>query len=105
MFFFIGGVQPKKIRLDDQPRMCKSCGLFQAHLYRVDNYISVFFLPIIRIKKGIPFIGCERCGSISSEMGSDRTESLKTSPINYCGNCGRSLEAGYKFCPFCGRRI
>jgi hypothetical protein len=103
--FFIAGVQQKKISLDDQPRMCGSCGLFQARLYRVDHYISIFFLPIIRVKKGIPVIGCERCGFISSEMGGDRAEILRNTPINYCRNCGKSLEPGFKFCPFCGRRI
>ncbi len=31
MFFFIGGIQPKIIKLDDQPRTCSSCGLCQVH--------------------------------------------------------------------------
>ena len=105
MCFFIGGVQPKKIRLDDQPRMCESCGLFQAHLYRMDDYISVFFLPIIRIKKGNPFVECEKCGFITSETEGGHKEVLKSGPINYCENCQRPIDAGFKFCPYCGRRI
>jgi hypothetical protein len=31
MFFFIGGIQPKIIKLDDQLRMCSSCGLCEVH--------------------------------------------------------------------------
>jgi len=61
MFFFIGGVQPKTIELDEQPRICSSCGLCQARMKRVDHYISIFFLPILRIKKGEPFLLCEKC--------------------------------------------
>jgi hypothetical protein len=69
MFFFIGGIQPKTIDLDNQPRMCPSCGLYQARLKRVDQYLSAFFIPVLRVKKGDPFLLCERCGVASKETG------------------------------------
>jgi hypothetical protein len=69
MFFFIGGIQPKTIDLDDQPRMCPSCGLYKAKLKRADRYLSVFFIPVLRVKKGDPFLFCERCGVASRKTG------------------------------------
>ncbi|MBN2059498.1 MAG: zinc ribbon domain-containing protein [Deltaproteobacteria bacterium] len=103
--FFIGGIQPKKIRLDEQPRICDSCGLFQARLYRMDHYLSIFFIPLIRLKKGPTFIECDRCGAVLPEKGGESVEIQKAGPISYCGNCGRSIEAGFRFCPFCGKRV
>jgi hypothetical protein len=76
MFFFIGGVQPKTVDLEKVPRVCPSCGLYQARLKRVDHYISVFFLPLFRIKKGPPLLICENCRHVSSEWeeGLDETK-------------------------------
>ncbi len=67
MFFFIGGVQPKTVDLENVPRVCPSCGLYQARLKRLDHYISIFFLPLFRIKKGLPLLICDNCGHVSSE--------------------------------------
>ena len=64
MFFFIGGVQPKTVRLEKQARACPSCSHFDVYLNRVDQYISVFFIPILRIKKGVPFVSCDNCHSV-----------------------------------------
>jgi hypothetical protein len=67
MFFFIGGFQPKTVDLENVPRVCTSCGLYEARLKRVDHYISVLFLPLFRIKKGPAILICENCGHVWSE--------------------------------------
>ena len=69
MFFLIGGVQPKTVTLDETPGICSACGLAQARLKRVDHYLSLFFIPLFRVKKGDPVLICDRCGAISSPKG------------------------------------
>jgi ribosomal protein L32 len=104
MFFFIGGIQPKTVKLDDNPRMCPSCGLYQARLQRVDHYISIFFIPIIPVKKGIPFFQCQSCGAMSRESGEPWTASKKM-PGDLCPKCGRPLEKTFSYCPYCGSPV
>lgn len=48
--------------------MCPSCGLPSAKLKRLDHYLSLFFIPIIPVKKGERFIECDRCGGLFNEM-------------------------------------
>jgi hypothetical protein len=57
----IAGVSPKIKVLDQNPRRCPGCGLNQAYSKRTDHYLSLFFIPIFRVKKGEPFIICDRC--------------------------------------------
>ncbi|MBW1731199.1 MAG: zinc ribbon domain-containing protein [Deltaproteobacteria bacterium] len=104
MFFFIGGVQPKTVILDNTPRMCPSCGLYQARLKRTDHYLSLFFIPLFPIKRGQPFLECQSCGAISDESGQTWYGGEKTSGRT-CPNCGKSLEPSYRYCPFCGRPV
>ncbi|MBW1707243.1 MAG: zinc ribbon domain-containing protein [Deltaproteobacteria bacterium] len=104
MFFFIAGIQPKTVKLDDHPRMCPSCGLYQARLKRVDQYISVFFLPIFRVKQGIPFVECQSCGSFFQESGEVFAGPSQRS-VRTCPNCGKPLEPEHRFCPFCGKSV
>jgi len=100
-FFFIGGVQPKTVQLDKNPRTCPICGLSGAFLKRVDHWITIFFIPLFRIKKGEPFLECPRCGPVfKEEVASERREII---PI--CPACGRQLSPEYKFCPFCGKKL
>ncbi|RJR21442.1 MAG: zinc-ribbon domain-containing protein [Desulfobacteraceae bacterium] len=42
--------------------MCSSCGLYRASLRRVDHYISLVFILLVKIRSGEPFVECERCG-------------------------------------------
>lgn len=105
MFFFIGGIQPRTIDLDQQPVLCPSCGLYQARYKRVDHYISIFFIPLIRIKKGSPFLICERCGS--QAPGSDKRSYNPPfrDRAGLCKYCGRQLDQDFRYCPFCGKEL
>jgi hypothetical protein len=104
MFFFIAGIQPKKVNLDSQPRRCLSCGATQAHLIRIDHYFSAFFIPLIRVKKGEPVLKCGSCGRISDENGNIiSTPSRMDSKI--CPACGNAVSPSFQFCPHCGNRL
>jgi hypothetical protein len=105
VFFFIAGIQPKTVELDGHPRMCSSCGLYQARLKRVDQYLSVFFIPVLRVKKGGPFIQCQSCGSLFRESGQEAWRGPLTKPQDRCPHCGLLLEPGFRFCPSCGKKI
>lgn len=88
--FFIAGIQPKTVTIDDGPRICPACGLARARLKRVDHYLSLFFIPLFPVRKGTPFVHCEGCGGGPGGEG------------HLCARCGRALEGRFRFCPHCG---
>ncbi|MBN2419584.1 MAG: zinc ribbon domain-containing protein [Deltaproteobacteria bacterium] len=102
MFFFIGGIQPKTIDIDGKPLICPSCGLLRARYKRVDHYLSLFFIPVIPVKKGDPFLYCESCGIQSPGKTNSGYEN---NAKQYCKNCGRKLESDFMYCPFCGKLL
>jgi len=104
MFFFIAGIQPKTVDLEGAPRMCPSCGLYQARLKRTDHYLSIFFLPVIRLKKGNPIVECQSCGHIAHESGEPWVKSAQ-GPDRQCRYCGKPVETSFDFCPYCGKPI
>ncbi|MBW2017386.1 MAG: zinc ribbon domain-containing protein [Deltaproteobacteria bacterium] len=104
MFFFIAGIQPKTVDLDDQPMMCPSCGLFGARLRRVDHYLSLFFVPLFPVKRGVPFLACNRCGNIPREPGREWSAG-SVSKKDECPSCGGKLDSSFNYCPSCGKRI
>ncbi|MEZ4528970.1 MAG: zinc ribbon domain-containing protein [Desulfobacterales bacterium] len=65
---FIGGVSPKIKIIDEKPVICPVCGLARAYYKRVDHYLNLFFIPLFRVKKGEPFLMCERCERNVHEM-------------------------------------
>lgn len=102
--FLIAGISPKIRVLDDAPRICPSCGLAQARLKRVDSYFNLFFIPVFRVKKGEPFVSCDRCDSISSEFSKDyMPEPGRHEPR--CGHCGQPLDKYFQYCPYCGNPV
>lgn len=104
MFFFIAGIQPRTIDLGEQPRMCPACGLARAKRKRVDHYLSLFFLPLLPVKKGAPFLACEACGrTFPDQQGGGYPGAL--SKPRTCPNCGGVIETDFRFCPFCGRAL
>jgi ribosomal protein L37E len=98
---FIGGVGPRKKRLDYQPRICSNCGLSQAYLTRVDHWLSVFFIPIFPVRRGQPVVLCDRCGHVDGESGKTIAEGVDLA-TSQCHRCGESLEKGFRYCPQCG---
>jgi RNA polymerase subunit RPABC4/transcription elongation factor Spt4 len=101
---FVAGVAPKIKIMDQTPRRCPVCGLNQAHYRRIDHYLSLFFIPILRVKKGEPFIMCDRCAQTFHEFGSDFTRQ-QPEKAGMCKYCGKMLDRDFKYCPNCGRRI
>ncbi len=103
-FFFIGGVQPKVVTLDETTRLCVACGLSQAKLKRIDHYLSLFFIPILRVKKGEPVLICERCGFTISPSEAERGPTIERIPRR-CQHCGFLLDPSFNYCPNCGRKL
>ena len=104
MFFFIGGIQPKTVTVDRQPRSCPSCGHFGVYLKRVDHYVSLFFIPVFPVKRGTPFLSCENCNAVIDEHGGrmdfDQQVAKKT-----CPSCGGTVNSDFTFCPYCGKAL
>ncbi|MCP4213011.1 MAG: zinc ribbon domain-containing protein [bacterium] len=98
---FIGGVQPKTVRLKKQPFVCPSCSQNEVYLQRVDSYLSFFFIPLIPVKRGTPFTACRNCRFIPETDGSSGADPH----LPFCGSCNKSLDGAFSFCPFCGQRI
>ncbi len=105
MFFFIGGVQPKTVTLDDSPRLCPACGLAQARLRRIDHYLSLFFIPLFPVKRGDPVVICDRCGAVSSPDEPIGRAWNAGPPAARCSQCGFVLDKDFRYCPNCGVRI
>jgi len=104
MFFLIGGVQTKATTLDETPRLCPSCGIAEARLKRVDHYLSLFFIPLFRVKRGVPVLICSECGNVSSP-GQPFREPGHAVGRNECARCGRPVASDFRYCPGCGARI
>jgi len=103
MFFFIGGIQPKTVLVDEQPRVCPNCGLARGRLKRVDHYLSLFFIPLFRVKKGEPFLECPQCGVSGGPHMTMSGPSRETIPR--CPHCGYPVEGTFRYCPHCGRPL
>jgi RNA polymerase subunit RPABC4/transcription elongation factor Spt4 len=101
---FIAGVAPKIKILDQNPRRCPVCGLNQAHYKRIDHYLSIFFIPILRVKKGEAFIMCDRCERTFHDFGSDLT-GQQPEGAGTCKYCGKAVGNDFQFCPYCGKRL
>jgi endogenous inhibitor of DNA gyrase (YacG/DUF329 family) len=86
------------------PRPCPTCGLPSARLKRLDHYLSFFFIPLIPVKRGEPFLECDRCGGVFDETGRPQPGPLQARPFRKCLICGREAAAEFKYCPYCGQR-
>jgi uncharacterized C2H2 Zn-finger protein len=103
--FIIAGVTPKIVALDKNPRRCPACGLVQAYLKRADSYLSLFFIPLFRVKKGELFVQCNRCEYIESEGSKPFQSWQEKRQSSLCQTCGRSLNGDFKYCPNCGSKV
>ena len=102
--FIIAGISPRIKVLDGNPRLCPSCGLAQAYLKRADSYFSLFFIPLFRVKKGEPFLMCDRCETVATDQGAP-FRTWKDPSTHPCKSCGKTLDKGFLYCPYCGNRV
>ncbi len=102
--FLIAGVQPKTKQLDEVPRRCPNCGLNQAYTTRVDHYVSLFFIPLIRVKQGEPFLLCRHCQGPVNEIRTDASKDSDISSTVVCAACKREFDKAFNYCPHCGQR-
>lgn len=105
-FLFIGGLQPKVKVLEETPRRCPRCGLHQAYLKRVDHYLSLFFIPVLKVKTGAPVLVCNRCERPVDDFDKNPPRP-KEAPVGAkpCRFCDKDFPMDYTFCPICGRRL
>lgn len=99
---FIAGVSPKTRVVDQTPRLCPACGLVVARLQRVDHYLSIFFIPVFRVKKGAEFIFCNRCDQPVCDPSTDAANEAHHFSSS-CSGCGRAFQEDHHFCPYCGQ--
>jgi RNA polymerase subunit RPABC4/transcription elongation factor Spt4 len=104
MFFLIGGVQPRTVKLDSFPRACGACGHPTLQLKRTDHYLSLFFIPLFRVKRGASYMDCERCRAVYPEDAS-LTRPEFSLPSAKCPMCGRAVQPDFKLCPYCGQSL
>ena len=103
MFFLIGGIQPRTITLGRSYHACPGCGTTGLTAKRIDSYLSLFFIPLFRVKKGAPYHECSGCGA---EFPGDESLRDRGSPNSGgCGHCGKPLLPQFSYCPYCGRKI
>ncbi len=103
--FIIGGVQGKNVRLDHQAIQCPVCNTSNVYNQRIDQYITLFFIPLFRIKKGIAYLKCEGCESIIGDEILDKSSRRTGTGIPQCRWCGKGLDKTFSFCPYCGKQI
>ena len=103
MFIFIAGLQPRTRDLDSPPRTCPACNRPALRLRRTDQYFSLFFIPLFRVKQGEPFAACGGCGAVFASA--DPLLGEKSSGTSRCRSCGHSVEPDFRFCPACGSRV
>jgi primosomal protein N' len=70
----------------------------------VNHYISLFFIPLIRIKQGEPFLYCRRCEGIAAGGRQATPGNHAGAAPPMCRQCGRQLEDTFNYCPNCGKR-
>jgi len=105
MFFFIGGIQPKTVVIDKQARPCPSCGHPEVYLKRMDHYLSLFFIPLFPVKKGVPFFICENCKVTFDNLHGYRVDIEQDANKRKCPHCGKQIDPHFNFCPYCGNPV
>ena len=124
MFFFIGGLEPRREVLDPGPLPCPSCGQRAARIERLRSYLSLFFVPLVPLRKGEPYLSCASCGAVRPLRGEGAVgfpeaytpetydgldqeltgELGPESPLT-CPECGGPTEPEFDYCPYCGIKL
>lgn len=99
--FLIAGIQPRVKKLEAAALRCPVCGRYEAYRQRVDHYLSLFFIPLLKVKTGQPFTLCNHCAHAGSEAGTDQPPGPSVRPSR-CTSCGHPLKREFSFCPYCG---
>lgn len=99
--FVIFGITPKTVLLPEPAQRCQVCGRAQAQAKRVDQYFSLFFIPLFRVRQGAPFVECNHCHH-SSSVGNEAP--FENGRSDRCPTCRQPVQADFRFCPYCGRR-
>lgn len=102
--FLIAGVQPRTRRVENEPKRCPSCGQERAYTTRVDHYLSLFFIPLIRVKQGEPFLLCDGCQRPMENFQPPVREAPPSGSSRVCVACKKAFDASFKYCPHCGQR-
>jgi RNA polymerase subunit RPABC4/transcription elongation factor Spt4 len=104
--FLIAGIQPRTRKGPKSKQICPRCGLAQVHERRLDHYFSLFFIPLVRVRKGEAFSWCEPCQMPLSQADGGADGQPGTGPDRIvCRGCGKVLDPNFRFCPHCGNGL
>lgn len=126
MFFFIGGVTPRPVTEERRPlQLCPACETAGGvERRRVDHSLSVFFVPLLTVHRGAPFLACTHCGWTEFDSnsggglggagrgivedadgdGGSKVAAPRTG-AQCCAQCGTRVDPAWSFCPFCGSTL
>ncbi|KAG4954320.1 hypothetical protein AAZX31_14G134900 [Glycine max] len=112
-FFFVGGLQ-QEIRqvLKSGVGKCTFCANNRVDLVNYDKVLKLFFVPVWRWPAKDPLLYCGGCKNFfpynySLPPGGDGESASPTAVTDAlrCRFCDRSVEADFRFCPFCGSEL
>ena len=68
-FLFIGGVGPHTKTVKRlKAATCPNCGQHRVRIRRRDKVFSLFFIPVVRLRKGHAYKECKDCGWVEGEL-------------------------------------
>lgn len=109
-------MQPKRAKLPEPARTCPACGRLSLERVRHDLWLSLFFIPVLPVKRGQPLWECSQCGYGAPQApapAAPRPTPARDEPPGLpapgqgpgrCRFCGQPLEPGFKYCPNCGAK-
>lgn len=100
---FIGGVQPRTVVLEKRPEACPACSHNMLRLKRIDQYVSLFFIPIFPVKRGVPFLTCDNCNTLDVNTFGEAGRAAGSQ--ENCSRCGKSVADDFLYCPYCGQNL
>ncbi|RYR49802.1 hypothetical protein Ahy_A07g036319 isoform A [Arachis hypogaea] len=104
MFFFFAGGLEQQVRqvLKSGVGRCINCGT-RADLVEYEKVLKLFFVPVWRWPGKEPLLYCDNCRFMPQESVS--LSPAAVSDALRCRFCDRSVEAHFRFCPFCGSEL
>lgn len=123
MFFFLGGLTQKRVLFPRLPKellsknsnadrllfRCIPCQRMTKPIaIRFDQWISIFFIPLVRVQTGTPLLACSLCQTpyLNHPDFTDKWRDSTDKIGNVCIECGYDgIEKSFKYCPECGTHI